>query len=670
MKNLTIGQKISGGFAAVIALAALLGGIAAFTMLAVRNDAHEMSTEFVPETRLAASLNDAVAATQLAMRSYGLTADEKHLADARKNIAAAEERFAALRKHADDHPRLVKLRAHIADIDNAIKAYKAAVNETEAANRVIESGREKLNTAAAEFISSIDKIIKSQDELLDAEVKVFAGAEKVIERHRKITLSHEIRGLGNAARIAVFKAQALRSPQIIAEGIANFEPANQRFADLKEIIKIPADLKELEDAHAASNTYRTEMEAIQHSLISLEEIGEKRDLAGAHLDKLAGEAADAGMERTVTAAEASSTKLGQASVTVQAMLAAAVILGLVVAIFIIRGINRALRRATDSLSAGSEQIVAAAAQVSGSSQSLAEGASEQAASLEETSASVEELSSMTKRNAQSAEQAKTIAQAARHSADRSATSVTQLTTAMGDLKSSSAEVAKIVKTIDEIAFQTNILALNAAVEAARAGEAGMGFAVVADEVRNLAQRSAQASKETAAKIESALAKSDEGARISEEVAASLGGIIEQVRKLDTLVSEIATASHEQTQGIGQVNIAISEIDKVTQSNAAAAEESASAAEELNAQAAELNCLVGDLLTLVGGQSVGNRNGKTGAVLPGEKRKRDQLAAQTRSPGHARPVSPAPPESTRPPSTKATPSVAPADSVEADAEFFK
>jgi len=570
MKKFTIGQKISGGFAAVIALAALLGGIAAFTMIAVRDDARQMSTEFVPETRLAASLDDAVAATQLAMRSYGFTAEEKYLTDARKNIATAEERFAALRKHSDDHPQLVRLHAHIADIDSAIKAYKAAVNETEAANRVIETGREKLNTAANEFIASIDMIIKSQNERLDAEVKDFAGAEKVIERHRKITLAYEIRGLGNAARIAVFKAQALRSPQIIAEGLANFEPMNQRFIELKEIFKVPADLKELEDTHAAASTYRTEMAAIQHSLIALEEIGKNRAAAGANLDKLSTETAAPGMERTVTAAEDSNTQLSRASVTVQAMLAAAVILGFVVALFIIRGINRTLRATTDALSAGSEQIVSAATQVSGSSQSLAEGASEQAAALEETGASIEELSSMTKRNAQSAEQAKTIAQAARRSADQSTASVSRLTTAMSDLKTSSAEVAKIVKTIDEIAFQTNILALNAAVEAARAGEAGMGFAVVAEEVRNLAQRSAQASKETATKIESALAKSDEGARISEEVAASLGSIIEQVRNLDGLVSEIATASGEQTQGIGQVNIAVSQIDKVTQSNAAAA----------------------------------------------------------------------------------------------------
>ena len=626
MKTLTIGQKISAGFAAVIALAAILGAIAAVTMLQVRDGAREMSTEFVPETRLAAALNDSVAATQIAMRSYGFTADEKYLQEARRHLERVDQNFTALKKHAADHPRLEKLRGQVNDIAAAIQAYRAAATETEAANHVIAKGRDKLNAASTEFLTGIEHIIKSQNERLIAELKEAAPPEKLVERQRKQTLAYEIRGEGNAARVAVFKAQALRDHRIIADGLANFDAMNQQFTALKGLIKVPADLKELESAHHAAALYEAEMKEIMRSLVALEEIGQRRAAAGARLDQLSAEASAAGMERTVSAADESSTKLGQASVTVQAMLAGAVLIGLTLAVFIIRGINRALRHITDSLSAGSEQIVAAAGQVSGSSQSLAAGASEQAASIEETGASVEELSSMTKRNAQSAGEAKGLAQSARQSADDSSASVGKLNVAMGELKSSSAEVAKIVKTIDEIAFQTNILALNAAVEAARAGEAGMGFAVVAEEVRSLAQRSATAAKETAEKIEKALTKSEEGARISEEVTRSLGGIIDQVRKLDALVSEIATASNEQTQGIEQVNTAVGQIDKVTQSNAAAAEESASAAEEMNAQASELNTLVGDLLVMVGGRRLHDPEGKAGVPVIGGKRRRDPAAS--------------------------------------------
>ena len=173
--------------------------------------------------------------------------------------------------------------------------------------------------------------------------------------------------------------------------------------------------------------------------------------------------------------------------------------------------------------------------------------------------------------------------------------------AMNAIKATSDDIAKIIKTIDEIAFQTNILALNAAVEAARAGEAGMGFAVVADEVRNLAQRSAQAAKETAAKIEGAVAKTALGVEISAKVATSLEEIVDKARQVDELAAEVAAASKEQTQGIAQVNIAVTQMDKVTQANAASAEESASAAEELNAQAESMKEAVAELIFMIDGQ---------------------------------------------------------------------
>ena len=171
---------------------------------------------------------------------------------------------------------------------------------------------------------------------------------------------------------------------------------------------------------------------------------------------------------------------------------------------------------------------------------------------------------------------------------------------MGDIKSSSDDIAKIIKPIDEIAFQTNILALNAAVEAARAGEAGAGFAVVAEEVRNLAQRSAVASKETATKIEAAINKTALGVQLTDKVSLTLQAIVTQAGKVDQLAAEVATASKEQMQGITQVNSAISEIDKVTQSNAASAEESASAAEEMSAQTIVLKDSVAELLAMVKG----------------------------------------------------------------------
>jgi methyl-accepting chemotaxis protein len=250
-------------------------------------------------------------------------------------------------------------------------------------------------------------------------------------------------------------------------------------------------------------------------------------------------------------------------------------------------ISRNLGRISTKLSLVAEDIFAKADGFTATSTSLADGASQQAAALEETSASLEELAGMTSRNAEAAQNAKQIAGTTRTAVENGAAGMERLTVAMGGIRSSSAEISKIIKTIDEIAFQTNILALNAAVEAARAGEAGAGFAVVAEEVRALAQRSATAARETADKIEIAVAKSNEGADTSVEVAGMLTRIVQQVRAMDTLVAEIATASGEQSSGIAQINKAMSEMDKVTQSNAAGAEESASSAHELSAQSNHL-----------------------------------------------------------------------------------
>jgi methyl-accepting chemotaxis protein len=284
--------------------------------------------------------------------------------------------------------------------------------------------------------------------------------------------------------------------------------------------------------------------------------------------------------------------------TVAWVLPVAALIGLGFLVLNRRIIVRPLQISITAIEAASEQTSAAAGQISASSQTLASGASQQAAALEETSASLEEISSMTKRNSEGAQQAKQLASQTRTAADTGAADMDEMRKAMSEIKASSDGVSKIIKTIDEIAFQTNILALNAAVEAARAGEAGMGFAVVADEVRNLAQRSARSAKETAEKIQEAIEKSDRGVVISEKVAASLSLIVAGARKVDALVAEIASASGEQNQGIAQVNKAVSEVDKVTQSNASGAEEGAAAAQQLSAQAivmrehiAELNLLV-------------------------------------------------------------------------------
>jgi methyl-accepting chemotaxis protein len=278
----------------------------------------------------------------------------------------------------------------------------------------------------------------------------------------------------------------------------------------------------------------------------------------------------------------------------------AILVGSLLAFIIVRSLTGAITRIAASLLAGSEQTAAAAAEVSSASQSLAQGASEQAAAIEETTSSVEEMASMTKQNAGNANEAKNLAASTKADAEKGTQAMVRMSQAIDDIKQSSDKTAKIVKTIDEIAFQTNLLALNAAVEAARAGEAGKGFAVVAEEVRNLAQRSAEAAKNTAAMIEESVKNSNNGVQISKEVGQSLTEIGEAARKVNDLIGEIAAASNEQSQGIEQISTAVGQMDQVTQQNAANAEESAAASEELSAQAEELNKMVAELSAMAGG----------------------------------------------------------------------
>jgi methyl-accepting chemotaxis protein len=300
------------------------------------------------------------------------------------------------------------------------------------------------------------------------------------------------------------------------------------------------------------------------------------------------------------ASEASKSAARFSLVLICVVLGVALIAACLMAWQITRSTTHVLRDLAGNLDQGATQTAAAARQVAAASQTLSSGASEQAASVEETSASLEEISSVIRSSADNAEKAKVLAGETRAVAQTGSTTMAEMTQAMAAINSSSSEVAKIVKNIDEIAFQTNILALNAAVEAARAGEAGAGFAVVADEVRSLAQRSAAAAKETADKIEAAIASSRNGSRSCDKVRESLVQIADKVSATNSLVGEIAAAAREQAQGIEQINTAMTQMDQVTQSNSATAEESASAAEELDAQAEALKDMVGRLRQLVGG----------------------------------------------------------------------
>jgi methyl-accepting chemotaxis protein/methyl-accepting chemotaxis protein-1 (serine sensor receptor) len=312
-------------------------------------------------------------------------------------------------------------------------------------------------------------------------------------------------------------------------------------------------------------------------------VAEKATPLTARLLELSAVVAD-GQRRALAAyAVAADAEYASAAWATGLVMLLSVVIGAVIVVTV-RGINNALRQTASGIRTASEQVVAASSQVSTAAQSLSQGATEQAASLEQSSAAMEQMGSMTRQNADNAQEAARLMTEVDEQVILSNRMLGDMVASMTAIKESSDKVSRIIKTIDEIAFQTNILALNAAVEAARAGEAGMGFAVVADEVRNLAQRAAQAARDTAGLIEESAASAAQGSQQVERVAASIARFTESVHRVKGIAEGVSTASHQQAQGVTQVSTAIQEMERVTQTTAATAEESAAASEELHAQA--------------------------------------------------------------------------------------
>ncbi len=266
---------------------------------------------------------------------------------------------------------------------------------------------------------------------------------------------------------------------------------------------------------------------------------------------------------------------------------------------VIRRVTRPLLAAITKLDEGADSVALAARQVAEANQQVAEGSSQQAASLEETSSSLEVTTSMTKRNADNAREADALMAQANQAGDHANRAMTDLNASIKEIAAASDATAKIVKTIDDIAFQTNLLALNAAVEAARAGEAGAGFAVVADEVRSLSRRAADAARETASLIDTTLNRVKQGLQEVDKTASAFAQVSQSTTEVKHLVAEIAAASQEQAQGVEQISKALTDIDQVVMQNAANTEESASAATELSNQAQYLKEAVITLVSIVG-----------------------------------------------------------------------
>jgi len=568
-----------------------------------------LSQQAVPSVEVGNNVERSSLRTMYATRGYAFTEEKQYLDDAHKNFEQVQAYLKQAKEHAAKY-NIASLTQNEEKAEAKALEYQKLFNDTVAKTEAMAKDKEASLVAAAKYMKVCADYQDNQAKMLSDQVAQLAAQgdqatdkaalkAAIDDRVKKIQLANDIESLGNEIRVGTWQSMATRDPKIFTDAEKKFDQVNAKLDELKATTKQEVNLKQIEECRAAGKAYLDCMTSFLTNWLAREELNKQRGEAAAAVLEAAQLTAETALKETTVGSTNAASSLSTASLTMIIGLSAGVVLGITLAVFITRGITKSITRIATTLTGGSQQTSSAAGQVSASSQSLAQGASEQAAALEETTSALEEMSSMTKKNAETAQQAAALSSEAQKSANKGNDAMNKMSAAINDIQKSASETAKIIKVIDEIAFQTNLLALNAAVEAARAGEAGKGFAVVAEEVRNLAMRSAEAAKNTAAMIEESVNNSKNGVTIAVEVGKNLEEITTAATKVNSLVGEIAAASKEQSQGIDQVNTAIGQMDKVTQSNAASAEESAAAAEELSSQAVQLNEMVGELVALVG-----------------------------------------------------------------------
>ncbi len=594
----TINKKmmlISGGGIVTILV---LGLIAFFSLSRINTYTERLQDVSLKEWQIANLIENEGRSIGYNLMNYANKNDNASWQEVKNGLERLKGQIDSTQSLADIN-NLESIQSYIQNLETNLVLFEEAIFGYHSANESLIKYRDQTAASGVDFQSSVDEYLG----VAKAELPMMGEAEQAIELQR------------------IQDAEALINEQLVLlNQLWQSEAMGQvdEFASIEEkLVGLRTEFGGLLNGvssmegeiylNIALATLNDNVETVRAMIAARNEVSIAENQRTEAFQNILGDAvALASIAQSNAFEEANSTHsvVSTALLSVGIFSIAAVVFAFVVASFVGRSINRVLKEIIAQLSTGANEVQSSAEQLSSSSQQLASSASKQAASLEETSSSLEEMSSQIKQTDENSSEAEHAMNVAKPLIENGVTAMVRMNKAMEEIKNSSAETSKIIKTIDDIAFQTNLLALNAAVEAARAGEAGKGFAVVAEEVRNLAQRSAEAAKDTSNLIQKSQENTQRGTSVANEVAENLEKIAESIDSVSTLVVEISAASKEQADGITQMNVVMNDMDTVVQGNASASEESASAAEELTAQASELNQIVARMAVLVGLSSNG------------------------------------------------------------------
>ncbi len=601
-----LSRKLYLGFAVVIALALVQGVISVISMQRLSQRVIYLDKEYTPELIIAGDIRYEIAMAGYHMRAYITSLNQRDYENGVSRLNTLRTLFANLRELNANQTQLVKLNDYVAQLDSNITIYIDICAQIDGLAKQVVAARTAGDTAYAGVVEAVQAIQAGLDADLERETAAFnenpssETASQVMRRNQRILAVAEIENQAAEYIRRLWMATA----QSNADEVVRVADALDGLAGLAQTFRTnTSEEKEIRPAQSlVDNVAKMAggVRTLTQLAANISTLGAERLVAFNNVLSLASNMVEDGEADIEAAVATSVTQVDHAIYIISASMLLVSLLGIFASIWIVRSISRAIEQAADQLERTSASLGTQVNLVAGASDELAGMATEQAASLEQTSSALEQVTSMSRQNADNVQRTNEETSQVVRQIEDGAVAVSDMGKAMSEIDDSAEKIGQIIRTIEEIAFQTNLLALNAAVEAARAGEAGKGFAVVADEVRNLAQRSAQAAQETTSLITSTV----ERVRRGGEISTRLGNLFKQIEgsahNVGALVDEITTAINEQSQGVDQISTAISQIDSATQQNAENAERVRLSAQDIEAESHAINDATINLYRVVHG----------------------------------------------------------------------